>query len=153
MCFCALQLESSPTDGLRILHINNVTLAHSGEVQLYLTHPGKPYSSLKSYTTLAVIPRPPKSNDSDSSSDEVKPQEVKYPKAIETSPPIVAEGDLSSSKQQHKDRLHQPACILEGPTDCTALIGGCVRLSVIYEGLPKPQVVWFKAVSVLSTIL
>ncbi|KAI8127587.1 smooth muscle, Myosin light chain kinase [Lucilia cuprina] len=124
---CEFTLESSSTDGLCILHINNVTLAHSGEVQLVVTHPGKPHSSLKSYTSLAVIPR---------STTALKVLES-------TEIPIDLKTDLS---QNHKNKERpQPAYILEGPKDCTALIGGCVRLSVIFEGLPKPQVRWFKA--------
>ncbi|XP_046811447.1 muscle M-line assembly protein unc-89 isoform X4 [Lucilia cuprina] len=124
---CEFTLESSSTDGLRILHINDVTLAHSGEVQLVVTHPGKPHSSLKSYTSLAVIPR---------STTALKVLES-------TEIPIDLKTDLNQN-HKNKDRS-QPAYILEGPKDCTALIGGCVRLSVIFEGLPKPQVRWFKA--------
>lgn len=129
----SLQLESSTTDGVRILHINNVTLAHSGEVQLIVTHPGKPYSTLKSYTSLAVIPR--------SSASTYIESDNKTKDDLQK--------DLQKVENQHKskDLLQQPAFILQGPSDCTALIGGCVRLSVIFEGLPKPQVTWFKAVS------
>lgn len=38
-------------------------------------------------------------------------------------------------------------CILTRPEDCTALIGGHVRLSVRYEPFPGTTVVWYKAVS------
>lgn len=118
-------MESSTTDGIRILHINDVTLANSGEVQLVVTHPGKPYTSLKSYTSLAVIPR-------------TTPKPLASPTCLE---------DLTIDCHRRKERSRQPAYILERPSDCTALIGGCVRLIVIYEGVPKPQVSWFKAVS------
>ncbi|XP_075167097.1 stretchin-Mlck isoform X1 [Haematobia irritans] len=128
---CGFTLESSHTDGLRILHINNVTLAHSGEVQLVVTHPGKPCSSLKAYTTLAVIPRPTTKHHNNSSEEHASIQPIK---------------ETAKDHSQHlQQQQQQPACILEGPQDCTALIGGCVRLSVIYEGLPKPQVIWYKA--------
>lgn len=123
-------MESSNSDGLRILHINNVTLALSGEVQLVVTHPGKSNSSLKSYTSLAVIPRSTTSDNLIESTD--IPTDFKIP---------------LSNNRKRTERSQQPAFILEGPRDCTALIGGCVRLSIIFEGLPKPQVRWFKAVS------
>lgn len=145
-------MESSSTDGLRILHINNVTLAHSGEVQLVVTHPGKPQTSLKSYTSLAVIPR---------STTAVKLLETSVAAAVTA--PVTTEipTDLSNNNNnnnncnnyKNKERSQQPAYILEGPKDCTALIGGCVRLSVIFEGLPKPQVKWFKAVSFFFNFL
>uniref|UniRef100_A0A1A9UZC2 Myosin light chain kinase, smooth muscle n=1 Tax=Glossina austeni TaxID=7395 RepID=A0A1A9UZC2_GLOAU len=51
----------------------------------------------------------------------------------------------SSSNNSKGEIIRQPAYVLEGPNDCTALIGGCVRLSVIFEGVPKPQITWFKA--------
>lgn len=133
-------MESSPTDGLRLLHINNVSLAHSGEVQLVVTHPGKPHSTLKAYTTLTVIP---KSSPTIHKNDE----EPSTPIQTTTTTASSSEEQSRETTTTAKDRLQQPACILEGPQDCTALIGGCVRLSVIYEGLPKPQVVWYKAVS------
>ncbi|XP_065370323.1 titin isoform X6 [Calliphora vicina] len=125
---CEFTLESSSTDGIRILHINDVTLAHSGEVQLVVTHPGKPHSSLKSYTSLAVIPR------STTAAKLIEPTKIPTDLTI----------DLCKN-HKNKERPQQPAYILEGPRDCTALIGGCVRLSIIFEGLPKPQVRWFKA--------
>lgn len=118
-------MESSTTDGIRILHINDVTLANSGEVQLVVSHPGKPYTSLKSYTSLAVIPRT-------------------TPKPLAST---TYSEDFTIDCHRRKERSQQPAYILERPSDCTALIGGCVRLIVIYEGIPKPQVCWFKAVS------
>ncbi|XP_044317905.1 titin isoform X3 [Drosophila rhopaloa] len=37
------------------------------------------------------------------------------------------------------------SCILTRPEDCTALIGGHVRLSVRYEPFPGTTVVWYKA--------
>ncbi|XP_017120081.1 myosin light chain kinase, smooth muscle isoform X9 [Drosophila elegans] len=37
------------------------------------------------------------------------------------------------------------SCILTRPEDCTALIGGHVRLSVRYEPFPGTKVVWYKA--------
>ncbi|BFG05551.1 titin [Drosophila madeirensis] len=37
------------------------------------------------------------------------------------------------------------SCILTRPEDCTALIGGHVRLSVRYDPLPGTQVIWYKA--------
>ncbi|XP_034142502.1 muscle M-line assembly protein unc-89 isoform X4 [Drosophila guanche] len=37
------------------------------------------------------------------------------------------------------------SCILTRPEDCTALIGGHVRLSVRYDPLPGSQVIWYKA--------
>ncbi|XP_034651180.1 LOW QUALITY PROTEIN: muscle M-line assembly protein unc-89-like [Drosophila subobscura] len=37
------------------------------------------------------------------------------------------------------------SCILTRPDDCTALIGGHVRLSVRYDPLPGTQVIWYKA--------
>nr|XP_044249283.1 muscle M-line assembly protein unc-89 isoform X4 [Drosophila takahashii] len=37
------------------------------------------------------------------------------------------------------------SCILTRPEDCTALIGGHVRLSVRYEPFPGTQVIWYKA--------
>lgn len=107
------------------MRINDVNLAHSGEVQLVVTHPGKPYSSLKSYTSLAVIPKT-------------------TPKQVESAPCLE---DLTIDCHRRHKRSRQPAYILERPTDCTALIGGCIRLIVIYEGVPKPQVNWYKAVS------
>lgn len=138
-------MESSNADGLHILHINNVTLAHSGEVQLVVTHPGKPQTSLKSYTSLAVIPR---------STTAVKLLETSVAAAVTAPVTTKIPTDLSNNNNnnncnnyKNKERSQQPAYILEGPKDCTALIGGCVRLSVIFEGLPKPQVKWFKAVS------
>uniref|UniRef100_A0A1I8NUE4 Muscle M-line assembly protein unc-89 n=1 Tax=Stomoxys calcitrans TaxID=35570 RepID=A0A1I8NUE4_STOCA len=136
---CGFTLESSPTDGLRILHINNVTLAHSGEVQLVVTHPGKPCSSLKAYTTLAVIPKP----STKQLQQQQQHQHHNLHNTIEEHVPIKENAKDQLLQQQQQQQL--PACILEGPQDCTALIGGCVRLSVIYEGLPKPQVIWYKA--------
>ncbi|XP_017077857.1 myosin light chain kinase, smooth muscle-like isoform X2 [Drosophila eugracilis] len=37
------------------------------------------------------------------------------------------------------------SCILTRPEDCTALIGGHVRLSVRYEPFPGTKVIWYKA--------
>uniref|UniRef100_T1P7Q7 Myosin light chain kinase, smooth muscle n=1 Tax=Musca domestica TaxID=7370 RepID=T1P7Q7_MUSDO len=153
---CQFTLESSSADGLRILNINNVTLAHSGEVQLVVTHPGKPYSSEKAYTTLAVIPNsnnnktpatttPTKThiNNNDTIVD-AREQQLFDLEPIDDQQHL-EETTTTDAAKDHQRQLQQPACILEGPQDCTALIGGCVRLSVIYEGLPKPQIVWYKA--------
>lgn len=150
-------MQSSSADGLRILNINNVTLAHSGEVQLVVTHPGKPCSSEKAYTTLAVIPNsnnnktpattPTKThiNNKDTIVD-AREQQLFDLEPIDDQQHL-EETTTTDAAKDHQRQLQQPACILEGPQDCTALIGGCVRLSVIYEGLPKPQIVWYKAVS------
>lgn len=40
------------------------------------------------------------------------------------------------------------SCFLSRPEDCTALIGGHVRLNVRYEPFPGTKVVWYKAVSI-----
>lgn len=40
-----------------------------------------------------------------------------------------------------------PPYIVQGPKDCTALIGGDVLLNVVFGGHPKPEVTWFKGVS------
>jgi len=50
-------------------------------------------------------------------------------------------GNSSSSS------LAARSCILTRPEDCTALIGGHVRLSVRYEPFPGTKVIWYKAVS------
>lgn len=44
-----------------------------------------------------------------------------------------------------------PPYIVQGPKDCTALIGGNVFLSVLFGGHPKPEVTWFKGVSFFYT--
>lgn len=153
------QLETSEADGVRMLHINNVNLNHSGEVQLSVNQPDKSTtiptatattsstsssssfssssavsaSTLKVYSSLAVLPR--SSNFFDNHSG---------PTLVETQLTTTTSNSNSNSKG---DIIRQPAYVLEGPNDCTALIGGCVRLSVIFEGVPKPQITWFKAVS------
>ncbi|XP_016940406.2 muscle M-line assembly protein unc-89 isoform X12 [Drosophila suzukii] len=48
-------------------------------------------------------------------------------------------GNSSSSS------LAARSCILRRPEDCTALIGGHVRLSVRYEPFPGTKVIWYKA--------
>ncbi|XP_033155962.1 muscle M-line assembly protein unc-89-like isoform X2 [Drosophila mauritiana] len=48
-------------------------------------------------------------------------------------------GNSSSSS------LAARSCILTRPEDCTALIGGHVRLSVRYEPFPGTKVIWYKA--------
>uniref|UniRef100_A0A1B0FRK4 Ig-like domain-containing protein n=1 Tax=Glossina morsitans morsitans TaxID=37546 RepID=A0A1B0FRK4_GLOMM len=155
--FLLIMLETSEADGVRMLHINNVNLNHSGEVQLSVNQPGKSTtiptatattsstsssssfssssavsaSTLKVYSSLAVLPR--SSNFFDNHSG---------PTLVETQLTTTTSSSNSNSKG---DIIRQPAYVLEGPNDCTALIGGCVRLSVIFEGVPKPQITWFKA--------
>ncbi|XP_034478596.1 myosin light chain kinase, smooth muscle-like isoform X2 [Drosophila innubila] len=41
--------------------------------------------------------------------------------------------------------LAATSCILKGPEDCTALIGGHVQLSVQFEPFPNTKVIWYKA--------
>ncbi|XP_039229321.1 titin isoform X7 [Drosophila yakuba] len=50
-------------------------------------------------------------------------------------------GNSSSSSSS----LAARSCISTRPEDCTALIGGHVRLSVRYEPFPGTQVIWYKA--------
>lgn len=50
----------------------------------------------------------------------------------------------SAASIQDKD---VPPYIVQGPKDCTVLIGGDVVLNVAFGGHPKPEVTWFKGVS------
>lgn len=123
---------TNESDGVRILRIHNVQPHHCGEVQLSVTHCGKSSSTLRAYTSLVVLPgRAALQGDSTQSTSDVH-------KKIEA---------LNVSEQ-----LEVPACILEGPQDCTALIGGSVKLSVCYEAVPRAQVCWYKGVSVIRIL-
>uniref|UniRef100_A0A0K8UDN7 Myosin light chain kinase, smooth muscle n=4 Tax=Bactrocera latifrons TaxID=174628 RepID=A0A0K8UDN7_BACLA len=112
------------SDGVRILRIQNVQPHHCGEVQLSVTHCGKSSSTLRAYTSLVVLPGPTSiqgdSTETTSATD----------KAIEA---------LNGSELPEI-----PACILEGPQDYTAHVGGSVKLSVCYEAVPRAQVCWYK---------
>lgn len=48
----------------------------------------------------------------------------------------------------HINNKDVPPYIIQGPKDCSALIGGKVVLDVHFGGHPKPEVTWFKGVSV-----
>uniref|UniRef100_W8AQC6 Myosin light chain kinase, smooth muscle n=1 Tax=Ceratitis capitata TaxID=7213 RepID=W8AQC6_CERCA len=115
---------SSEADGVRILRIQNVQQRHCGEVQLSVTHCGRAQSStLRAYTSLIVLPER-------GGIEDITPHTSNVDSTIEA---------LSRSAQ-----AELPACILEGPQDCTALIGGSVKLSVCYESVPRAEVSWFK---------
>ncbi|XP_014087258.3 myosin light chain kinase, smooth muscle isoform X2 [Bactrocera oleae] len=115
---------TNEADGVRILHIQNVQPHHCGEVQLSVTHCGKSSSTLRAYTSLVVLP-----GHTSLQADFKEPTSA-TDKAIE---------GLNGSEQ-----LEVPVCILEGPQDCTALIGGSVKLRVCYEAVPRAQVCWYK---------
>ncbi|XP_054090488.1 myosin light chain kinase, smooth muscle isoform X8 [Zeugodacus cucurbitae] len=120
--FGATQVTNEP-DGVRILRIQNVQPHHCGEVQLSVKHCGKSSSTLRAYTSLIVLPgRASLQVDSTQATSDAD-------KTIAT---------LNGAE------LEVPACILEGPQDCTALIGGSVKLSVCFEAAPRAQVSWYK---------
>ncbi|XP_033233664.1 titin isoform X11 [Drosophila pseudoobscura] len=51
----------------------------------------------------------------------------------------------NSSSSNGSSSLAARSCILTRPEDCTALIGGHVRLSVRYDPFPGTKVIWYKA--------
>lgn len=53
----------------------------------------------------------------------------------------------SITQQAFKPIADVPAYLIRGPSDCTALIGGSVCLTVTYGGYPKPAVKWRLRVS------
>ncbi|XP_064551728.1 titin homolog isoform X6 [Drosophila montana] len=112
-----MTLESYPENGIRLLRLRDVQLAQSGELRLQVKHPQaeRRTPAARSYTSLLVLP-----TGSNSSSNQSKEHDNNY--------------SLAAS-----------SCILKGPEDCTALIGGHVQLSVHYEPFPNTKVIWYKA--------
>ncbi|XP_037942022.1 myosin light chain kinase, smooth muscle-like, partial [Teleopsis dalmanni] len=119
-----LTFESSAANGLHVLHINNAKHTQSGEVQFSVSYPGKP-THIRTYTSLVVLPTAAATNDSST---------VEH---IEST--ILPNVELEPTDF--------PPYILLGPEDCTALIGGSVKLSISFESRPKAQIKWFKAIS------
>lgn len=50
------------------------------------------------------------------------------------------------------DGVEEPAIILRGPQDTTALVGDRVLLKATYIGQPEPSVRWTRAVSILRSL-
>lgn len=67
---------------------------------------------------------------------------------------VVSDSDSSYCYQMNGDDMKkQPALILKGPRDVTALVGDRVLLKAQYMGRPDPTVRWTRAVSVFSCLL
>ncbi|XP_051862027.1 muscle M-line assembly protein unc-89 isoform X46 [Drosophila albomicans] len=112
-----MTLESYPENGIRLLRLRNVQLAQSGELRLQVKH--HPHLAERRAPTVRSY----------------------------TSLLVLP---ISNPKQQTKNNNILPlagntSCILRGPQDCTALIGGHVQLSVQFEAFPNTQVTWYKA--------
>ncbi|EDW09260.2 uncharacterized protein Dmoj_GI20421, isoform E [Drosophila mojavensis] len=120
-------LESYPENGIRLLRLRNVQLSQSGELRLQVKHPQaeRRAPSIRSYTSLLVLPVNNSNNNNSSNSNN--------------------NINNNNNKEQHNLPLAASSCILRGPEDCTALIGGHVQLSVHYEPFPNTKVIWYKA--------
>ncbi|XP_032590350.1 myosin light chain kinase, smooth muscle isoform X5 [Drosophila grimshawi] len=118
------QLESYPENGIRLLRLQNVQLAQSGEIRLQVKHhpcEDRRTPATRSYTSLLVLPI----NSSNHNNRNIN--------------------NNNNNKECNNLSLAASSCILRGPEDCTALIGGHVQLSVHYEPFPNTKVIWYKA--------
>ncbi|EDW61837.2 uncharacterized protein Dvir_GJ20095, isoform B [Drosophila virilis] len=120
-----MTLESYPENGIRLLRLRDVQLAQSGELRLQVKHPQpeRRTPAARSYTSLLVLPTGSSSNSNSNSSN----------------------SGNQSKEHNNNCLLAASSCILKGPEDCTALIGGHVQLSVHYEPFPNTKVIWYKA--------
>lgn len=125
-------MQSSESSGLRFLHVHNVALYDSGEVRLLVEHPNNTNCIRSVFTSLTVIPR--------------SLGHICSPRRSSLSALVATEPKLKFIPKPSP----KPAYIIERPESCTALRGDCVRLTVLFDGIPCPQVTWFKAVSANS---
>ncbi|XP_023032079.2 myosin light chain kinase, smooth muscle isoform X3 [Drosophila willistoni] len=114
------QLESYPENGIRLLRMRNLQLPQSGEVRLQVKHPqrGEGIGGRRTPTsrTYTSLLVLPINNNNNNNNNNC--------------------ASLPTNR----------SCILTCPEDCTALIGGNVRLSVRFEPYPgQTKVVWYKA--------
>lgn len=100
------------------------------------------------YTDLAVLPRPSQLVNADSAEPDTDVGGGGF--YFVNSKPIHCT-DLhratSITHQTFKPIADVPAYLIRGPSDCTALIGGTICLTVTYGGYPKPSIKWLLAVS------
>lgn len=138
---------------MKILHVLGVEHRHSGEVQCIVYNSLNPVLTQRSYCTyLAVLPRPPQllnvnaDPDADASGGYffVNSTPIHYSDLHRTT---------SITQQAFKPIADVPAYLIRGPSDCTALIGGTVCLTVTYGGFPKATVKWYHGAVSSSPIL
>lgn len=132
------QVERHDPDVI-ILHVTEATHLDSGFVSCIATtttkcsSPTTRSSSIKCTTQLFVVETDEGTEEDDNSS----------------SSDYVSESDSSYCYRISDDRnmKKEPALILKGPSDVTALVGDRVLLKAVYMGRPEPTVRWCRAVS------
>lgn len=55
-------------------------------------------------------------------------------------------GDVDENRESDMKNNKEPALILKGPSDVSALVGDRVLLKAVYLGRPEPNVKWTRAV-------
>ncbi|XP_033247038.1 titin isoform X8 [Drosophila miranda] len=132
-----------PCEAEAVWYLNGKPLADEADDSLNMTLESYPENGIRVLRLRDVQP---------SKSGEIRLQ-IKHPQTERRIPtartytsllvlPIVR-GNSSSSNGSSS--LAARSCILTRPEDCTALIGGHVRLSVRYDPFPGTKVIWYKA--------
>lgn len=132
-----------------ILHITSVSHLDAGEVKCRVYLPGQeqarvPDKFITCSAELKVVPEQINSNNHNN----------KFTNDCELS----CENEIKSEEEDSVDMMcddyqqQQPARVVRGPQDVTALVGDRVLLKATYVGQPEPTVLWTRAVSIYFSV-